>query len=97
MALQSELAQMHLEMETISAKSDEARRKSTKGPRNRWGQGEGDDGEEDVGVDDEAKAKEAKEKEFESLPGKFTGREAAIDKIMDKVRVPREFSTILSC
>jgi hypothetical protein len=94
MALQSELAQMHLEMETISAKSDEARRKSTKGPRNRWGQSEGD---EDVGVDDEAKAKEAKEKEFESLPGKFTGREAAIDKIMDKVRVSREFSTILSC
>lgn len=97
MALQSELAQMHLEMETISAKSDEARRKSTKDPRNRWGRNEGDDGEEDVGVDDEAKAKEAKEKEFEALPGKFTGREAAIDKIMDKVRISREILTILSC
>ena len=96
MELQSELAQMHLEMETLGAKSDEARRKSSKGPSNRWGQSEGDGGEEDVGVDDEAKAKKAKEQEFESLPGKFTGREAAIDKIMGKVCASHVSSKVLS-
>lgn len=83
LALQSEVARMHVQMESIGARAPEARLEATR----RWGLGRtqsglGIEGEEE----EEEERRRERDEEFERLTGKFTGRKEGIDAIMNKVR-----------
>jgi hypothetical protein len=93
--LQSDIADMHVQMEGIGLKKPGPapkqsktgsvnRRPSTSGGRE-WGSGIADEGVDEE-ADEEAENKRKREEEFSRLNDKFTGRRDAIDGIMKNVQ-----------
>ncbi|KIY45182.1 hypothetical protein FISHEDRAFT_76856 [Fistulina hepatica ATCC 64428] len=92
LALQTDIARMHTEMEGVGAKTDTSLKphllSAKRGRAMSSGTVDDDTVDEDEGVgmdDDEAAMNRAHEAEFAKLAGQFEGRKEAIDGIMSKL------------
>jgi hypothetical protein len=79
--LQSDIAEMHLQMEDVGAKMGQ-------GARDWEDAGEGGDEDEGMEGDEEVDKKKAREERFARLAGTFTGRREKIDEVMNKACPP---------